>query len=91
MADGQKTLRDELLKKYQGLAKQQRDGSVVAAVRLHCIECMGGIAFDARGCEAVDCFLWPCSHRAGAWKRSADGCQAHDPEPNSQDSPTPAV
>lgn len=39
-----------------------------AAVRLYCVECMGGSVRDASTCEARDCFLWP-----HAYKRKRQG------------------
>ena len=39
------------------------------AIRLFCIECMGGSTKDAVTCEASTCFLWP--HRGSAWDKSA--------------------
>lgn len=37
------------------------------AIRLFCIECMGGNTRDAKACEVRDCYLWP--HRGAAWAR----------------------
>jgi hypothetical protein len=41
-------------------AKRQRG----AAIRLFCIECMGGSIRDAAACQEKDCFLWPHAYRA---------------------------
>ena len=30
-----------------------------AAIRLFCLECMGGNAAEVRRCTAIACFLWP--------------------------------
>ena len=45
--------------KYPGLAKRADTGSRQAAMRLFCIECMGGIARDVSGCKSTACALWP--------------------------------
>ena len=58
-------IKDELKAKYPGLtarAETQR----LAAIRLFCIECMGGSGRDAKACAQKDCFLWP--HRGASWK-----------------------
>lgn len=54
---GQKTMRDEIrtrLPKAAAAAVKSRS----TAVRLFCVECMGGQAKDARNCAERDCFLW---------------------------------
>jgi len=56
----QEAFRDELRRKYPGLAKQAAPGSRAAAIRLFCYECTGGSYRDARDCELQDCFLWLC-------------------------------
>lgn len=59
-----KTLRDEIRARFPGLAvraNQQR----LAAIKLHCVECMGGSIRDARSCETRECFLWPVAFNRG--------------------------
>lgn len=49
----------ELRRKYPGLAKRADAGSALAAVRLHCIECMGGVRSEVEICTAPECPLYP--------------------------------
>jgi len=62
--------RDEVREKYPALAKRAQVGPK-AAIRLFCIECMGGSKADAKACETRGCFLWP--HRGVAWKPAEVG------------------
>lgn len=50
--------RDDIASKFQGLAARARRGPT-SAIRLFCIECMGGSYNDAKRCETRACFLWP--------------------------------
>lgn len=43
--------------------------SKATAIKLFCIECMGGSARDAIACTTSRCFLWP--HRGTGWNNSA--------------------
>jgi len=56
--NGQTKLRDELRIKYPGKARDARRQRG-EAIRLYCIECVGGSQHLVRGCETKDCFLWP--------------------------------
>jgi len=56
MKDPQQVMRNEILSKFPGLAKSTAPR---AAIKLFCIECMGGSLRDARACESRGCFLWP--------------------------------
>lgn len=38
------------------------------AVRMKCLECMGGNAAEVRRCEIIDCPLWP--YRSGRKMKS---------------------
>lgn len=58
-------LRGELVEKYPGLAGRAA-ASRAAAVKLFCIECMGGSNRDAKECAERSCFLWPHAYRRGA-------------------------
>lgn len=60
------SFRDEVRSKYPALAERARTGPK-AAIRLFCIECMGGSRSEARTCQTRDCFLWP--HRGAAWNQ----------------------
>jgi hypothetical protein len=62
--------RDEIRNKYPSLAKKAASGRRLAAIRLFCIECMGGNAADARTCETSVCPLWNCRGRSGNWSGS---------------------
>ena len=53
------TERDRLRVRYPGMA----DGGRAGAVRLFCLECMGGNRADAAHCKTSDCFLWPHAFR----------------------------
>lgn len=55
-----KTLREEIEKKYSGTAKKAKS-QPRAAIRLFCIECMGGDYGEAKTCKAKECYLWPFS------------------------------
>jgi hypothetical protein len=61
-----KSFRDEIREKLPKMA-ERASRSRLAAVRLFCIECMGGSARQARACETTDCFLWPV--RGASWSR----------------------
>jgi hypothetical protein len=52
------TLRDQLRAKLPGKAKKAAGSSKAAAIELHCTECMGGSAKEAKACATTDCFLW---------------------------------
>lgn len=57
--------------RYQRLAKRAASGrSIKAAVKLHCIQCMGYSLKPAKVCEARVCPLWP--YRPGT-KRPSNG------------------
>lgn len=66
------TLSDELRKRYTGL---DPDKSRAAAVKLFCVECMGGSAHEAARCTTRECFLWP--HAFGRAQTAANAkCDA---------------
>ena len=65
-----KRLIDELRVKYRGLDKRERSGSPRAAIRLFCIECMGGALYAVEGCTATRCPLY--RHRSGHRPVTAD-------------------
>ena len=56
-------LSDELEARFPVLAERAKT-SRVSAIKLFCIECMGGNRAEARSCAETDCFLH--SH---AWNR----------------------
>ena len=64
------TFRDEIRAKYPVLASRAERGPK-AAIRLFCIECMGGSKADAKACATTGCFLWP--HRGAGWTTSEPG------------------
>ena len=45
-----------------------------AAIRLFCLECMGGSIEDVKICDCHDCTLWP--FRLGSCARPKQGLQA---------------
>lgn len=60
MAKKQLSVRDELREKYPGICQKADYGrSPTTAIRLNCIECMGGNRQLPATCENYDCFLWP--------------------------------
>jgi hypothetical protein len=61
--DPQDSLRAELRRKFPGAAKAAKR-SPSPAIRLFCIECMGGSKLEAEACESRDCFLWLHGARA---------------------------
>lgn len=58
------SFRDEIRKTMPKLAARAERGAK-PAIRLFCIECMGGNKRDAKHCQTRDCFLWP--HRGAGW------------------------
>jgi len=56
--DLQQDLRDEILTKFVGGAEKIKT-SRSFAVKLHCVECVGGSSREAKGCTSSKCFLWP--------------------------------
>lgn len=61
----QQTLRDELDEKLLGMAKAAQT-EPRKAIRLFCLECMGGSRRDAETCETKECRLWPFGMAAHA-------------------------
>lgn len=59
------TVRDELAKRFPVLVENAKTKRA-AAVRLFCIECMGGSNMDAKACPERSCALWPHAWRRGA-------------------------
>jgi hypothetical protein len=59
----------EIRRKRPGYAKRADKGSRSCAIRLFCIECMGGVSAEVKKCEATDCPLH--SFRMG--KKIEDG------------------
>lgn len=54
------SLRDDLREKYIGLSrKADHESSRSSAIRLFCLECMGGSLADVKDCQTQACFLWP--------------------------------
>ena len=49
---------DDLRRRFPGLAKRAARGVQAAAIRLHCIECMGGDRAEVAQCTARDCPLF---------------------------------
>ena len=60
------TFRAELRAKFPERAERAKK-SPKLAIRMFCIECMGGSVRDAKGCETTDCFLHPV--RGAAWQQ----------------------
>lgn len=54
----QQTVRDELDAKYPGMARDA-ETNPRRAIRLFCVECMGGNIRDAKDCTTTECRLWP--------------------------------
>ena len=59
------TFREEVEKKYPAMVAKAASSRLVA-LRLFCVECMGGSRTEAKACQKRDCFLWP--HRGASWK-----------------------
>jgi hypothetical protein len=49
---------EEIKRKYPGLAARAAH-STLPAVRLFCLDCMGGSRDEVAACTAPDCFLFP--------------------------------
>jgi len=57
------SIKDEIAKKYPALASALQR-SKAAAIKLACVECMGGSGREARNCTQQDCYLWPHAWRS---------------------------
>lgn len=64
-----KTVREEMLVKYPSLVARSKT-SRPAAIKLMCIECMGGSYSDAKECTTKDCAIWPHSIAARALNKA---------------------
>lgn len=46
------------------------------AIRIHCVDCVGGVAEDAALCQIRDCVLWPfrlgCKMSSGTYRRRVE-------------------
>ena len=63
-----------LLEEY--IARTGHKPTRAVAVRLQCVECMGGERAEARRCATRTCLLWPFGLAALAEKRAAKGLAA---------------
>jgi hypothetical protein len=61
------SMRDELAAKLPKAVERAKT-SPKTAIRLFCVECMGGSVREAKTCANNQCFLWP--HRGAQWKAS---------------------
>lgn len=53
-------VRDELRRKHVNRAmKADHNNSALTAIRLNCLECMGGTQQLVISCDTYGCFLWP--------------------------------
>ncbi len=59
------SFREEVAAKYPALVEKAKTSRLVA-VRLFCVECMGGSRNEAKACATKACALWP--HRGAAWE-----------------------
>lgn len=50
--------------------KADYKGSAKSAIRLACLECMGGSRRDVAGCATQECALWPFRFGSGNEKRT---------------------
>jgi len=62
---------DELRAKYPGMARLADTGHRQKAIRLFCLECMGGSAAEVGRCESHACPLWPYRLGRGVKRRPA--------------------
>jgi hypothetical protein len=60
------SFRDEVAKQYPAMTEKAKTSRLVA-VRLFCVECMGGSRPDAKACQNRECFLH--AHRGKAWEQ----------------------
>jgi hypothetical protein len=61
------TCREEIAKRLPKAIERAKT-SRLTAIRLFCIECMGGSSREAKACTQRDCFLWPV--RGSSWRQS---------------------
>ena len=49
---------DEVRHKHKALTKKADKGSRAAAIRIFCLVCMGGSAYEVKVCTAYDCPMY---------------------------------
>lgn len=59
----------EIRHKYSGQARRADTGSPRAAIRLGCLECMGGSRAKVTNCKSFKCTYWELRHGRGREKR----------------------
>jgi len=62
--------RDQIWVKYAKMAQRATAGSFTSAIRLFCLECMGGSSCEVRVCTDLKCPLW--AYRMGRFGGSRD-------------------
>lgn len=62
-----KTFKEELRSRYPKTHASAANGSRKAAIRLQCLECVGGLSQQVRDCTSKDCFLYP--FRTGSFSK----------------------
>ena len=70
--------KQEVATRYPHMVAKAKSSRLVA-VRLFCVECMGGSRSDAKACATTGCFLHP--HRGSSWAQ-ARATPAHVPPSN---------
>ena len=58
-----RTAHDEVAARFPEMTARATTGSKAAAIKLFCIECMGGERAEAARCESRTCWLWPHTYR----------------------------
>lgn len=56
---GSRALLLQLVNQNPGMARAARTGSAKKAIRLFCLECLGGSPGEVKGCTDRICPLWP--------------------------------
>jgi hypothetical protein len=50
--------------RYGKAAEQAAGGSLIKAIKLKCLDCMGWEYAEAKQCDTLECPLWIFNHRA---------------------------
>ena len=62
----------EIRAKRPALAKRAENGSKSAAIRLFCLECMGGSPYDVRACKTRECPLFWYRMPGKKWREAEE-------------------
>jgi len=61
---------EEIREKHPVMARQAASGSRRAAIRLFCLDCMGGSPAEVERCGSFECPLWPYRRGRGVERQA---------------------